>query len=307
MTVGLKRWSAMATALVGFCLAGTTACNRRMLAAFFDVPAGPAPSATSDSARARTDVASPLVALSTAAAAPKPFVPFGGALTEDSAVPRLPRDQAGNVDWTAALRTGVIRPSVSLSGVDSAAGRLLRFPFDFNLPPGQDTAVVTWFPHTGHTEWMTCSACHARIFPYKRPLKLSMDALGEGKFCGECHGPVAFPIETGCERCHPRQEMPADEGKPVLLGTLRLRRVDGDTLDPPRAVFPHWVHRARFVCTACHDQLFDLKAGRAAVTMDLISQGKACGVCHDGKRAFAPDFGACERCHVPPRPTAKPE
>jgi c(7)-type cytochrome triheme protein len=116
---------------------------------------------------------------------------------------------------------------------------------------------------------------------------------------------VAFPIETGCERCHPKEEMPAGEARPELLGTTRLRRLAGDTLEPPRAVFPHWVHRTRYLCSACHEQLFEMKAGKSVGSMDLISSGKSCGVCHNGRQAFSADFGACDRCHVPPSKPAR--
>lgn len=304
LKTGWKPRRVGALALLACLVAGATACNRRMLAVFFDIPVERDGAVAKAPARAGRDSVPSAKAVADATPAAKPFVPFGGSLAEDSVVPLLPRDHAGNVDWTAALRSGVVRPAASLSGVDSATTRLLRFTFDFFLPPGEDTTVTTWFPHTGHTEWMACSSCHVQLFPYRRPVKLSMDALSEGKYCGACHGPVAFPIETGCERCHPKEEMAAGEAPPALLGTTRLRRVEGDTLEPPRSVFPHWVHRARYVCATCHDQLFEMKAGKAAVSMDLISQGKSCGVCHDGKRAFSADFGACDRCHVPPkRPT----
>ena len=304
LNTGWKLRRVRALALLACLMTGVTACNRRMLAVFFDIPVEPAGAAAKASARGARDSVPSAKAVADATPAAKPFVPFGGSLAEDSVVPLLPRDHAGNVDWTAALRSGVVRPTVSPSGVDSATTRLLRFGFDFFLPPGEDTTVTTWFPHTGHTEWMACSSCHVRLFPYRRPVKLSMDALFEGKYCGACHGPVAFPIETGCERCHPKEEMAAGEAPPALLGTIRLRRVSGDTLEPPRSIFPHWVHRARYVCATCHDQLFEMKAGKAAVSMDLISQGKSCGVCHDGKRAFSADCGACDRFHAPPkRPT----
>jgi c(7)-type cytochrome triheme protein len=294
-----------ALALLAGMVIGATACNRRMLAVFFDIPVEQVGAAAKASAGTARDSVSTATTVPDATPAAKPFAPFGGSLAEDSVVPKLPRDHAGNVDWSAALRSGVVRPVATLSGVDSASTRLLRFTFDFFLPPGDDTTVTTWFPHTGHTEWMNCNSCHVQLFPYRRPVKMSMDALSEGKYCGACHGPVAFPMETGCERCHPKEELTAGEAPPALLGTIRLRRVSGDTLDPPRSIFRHWVHRARYVCSTCHDQLFAMKAGKAAVSMDLISQGKSCGVCHDGKRAFSADFEACDRCHVPPKRPAK--
>ncbi|TAK03473.1 c-type cytochrome, partial [bacterium] len=38
--------------------------------------------------------------------------------------------------------------------------------------------------------------------------------------------------------------------------------------DVPPAVFPHWFHRIRFKCYACHPSIFQMKAGANAITMD---------------------------------------
>ena len=65
----------------------------------------------------------------------------------------------------------------------------------------------------------------------------------------------------------------------------------------PAAVFPHYVHRIQFKCNVCHDAIFEMKAGANAVTMDAITGGKFCGTCHNGSKAFAPNFDACPRCH----------
>ncbi len=61
-------------------------------------------------------------------------------------------------------------------------------------------------------------------------------------------------------------------------------------------VFPHWWHRAIFTCKVCHTEIgFVMKAGGNNISMADIVNGKWCGRCHDGKRAFAPV--ACNRCH----------
>ena len=67
--------------------------------------------------------------------------------------------------------------------------------------------------------------------------------------------------------------------------------------DVPPAVFPHWVHRMQYKCTACHEELFKMKAGADEITMDMIQAGKACGSCHNGKAAFVSNFDTCPRCH----------
>lgn len=82
-------------------------------------------------------------------------------------------------------------------------------------------------------------------------------------------------------------------------GDVKLKRSDPEAGLPP-AVFPHWKHRIRFTCYACHPGLFEMKAGAMAMTMDALMAGKACGVCHNGTTAWAIDFETCNRCHREP-------
>ena len=65
----------------------------------------------------------------------------------------------------------------------------------------------------------------------------------------------------------------------------------------PPATFPHFAHRMQFKCFVCHDAIFEMKAGANAVTMDKVSAGKFCGVCHNETIAFGPTFESCQRCH----------
>ena len=244
---------------------------------------------------------------------PGPRPAFEGTLDPDSAVKMLPRDHAGNIDWAAALRTGIIRPRTVLPGRAAPDTQGFQFDYDFNYA-GPDTLFDAYFPHSTHTQWLTCNTCHARIFPY-RDTKMKMADIFMGKFCGECHGKVAFPVMTACERCHVRLPVPAGRAKPELLGTITLARaapdsasggvVEGNaagvsTTALPAARFPHWVHRSRYLCKSCHMELFVPKAGANRITMQLISKGESCGTCHDGKTAFGAGFGSCNRCHVPP-------
>lgn len=69
--------------------------------------------------------------------------------------------------------------------------------------------------------------------------------------------------------------------------------------DYPPVVFPHWRHRIRFKCSACHPQIFEMKKGANAITMDAIRQGEFCAKCHNGDVAFEVTFQSCSRCHKP--------
>lgn len=62
-------------------------------------------------------------------------------------------------------------------------------------------------------------------------------------------------------------------------------------------VFPHWFHRVRYSCKACHGDLgIKLKAGANAITMVKIIDGQYCGACHNGNVAWSAE--QCDLCHT---------
>jgi c(7)-type cytochrome triheme protein len=65
----------------------------------------------------------------------------------------------------------------------------------------------------------------------------------------------------------------------------------------PAVVFPHWAHRVRFRCYACHPDPFAMESGANPISMDRLKEGQFCGRCHDGRTAFAVGFDTCTRCH----------
>lgn len=70
-------------------------------------------------------------------------------------------------------------------------------------------------------------------------------------------------------------------------------------------VFSHDIHLAKYNnnCRICHNTLFNLKT-RKRFTMIEMEQGKSCGACHTGIKAFSvSDNAECNRCHKgKPRP-----
>lgn len=89
------------------------------------------------------------------------------------------------------------------------------------------------------------------------------------------------------------------EGSAALAveGDIVFKREGGEGGTSP-AVFPHWIHRIRYKCYACHPALFGMKAGANKISMGAIQEGKFCGACHDGKAAWGVTFETCNRCHV---------
>ena len=83
----------------------------------------------------------------------------------------------------------------------------------------------------------------------------------------------------------------------AVEGDIVFKRAGGEGGVPP-AVFPHWFHRIRFKCYACHPSIFQMKAGADNITMDAIGEGKFCGTCHNGKIAWEIGFNTCPKCHA---------
>ncbi len=71
---------------------------------------------------------------------------------------------------------------------------------------------------------------------------------------------------------------------------------------PGQVVFNHTTHvdAANPDCTVCHPKVFRiLKSSRAARTPIVharMEKGQQCGMCHDGKKAFALEDD-CTNCH----------
>lgn len=83
----------------------------------------------------------------------------------------------------------------------------------------------------------------------------------------------------------------------AVEGDIVFKRAGGEG-GVPVAVFPHWFHRIRFKCYACHPSIFEMKAGANKIAMDAIQEGKFCGACHNGKVAWPVSFDTCSKCHV---------
>lgn len=89
-----------------------------------------------------------------------------------------------------------------LAGVGVAVEGDIRFQRKGGVAVEMPPAL---FPHWVHRIRYKCYVCHDSIFQMKAGANdVSMDAIGQGKFCGACHnGKTAFAVafET-CGRCH---------------------------------------------------------------------------------------------------------
>ena len=123
----------------------------------------------------------------------------------------LPRDEENKVDWERADDEGLIAPSASIDNSDVEEQVMdLRVVIKFNDMLIKDVV----FSHEIHTYWLNCESCHPKVFiPEVAANRMTMKEIRDGKYCGLCHGMVAFPtnvidapnFRANCLRCHRAQ------------------------------------------------------------------------------------------------------
>jgi c(7)-type cytochrome triheme protein len=72
----------------------------------------------------------------------------------------------------------------------------------------------------------------------------------------------------------------------------------GSDLGP--VIFSHEYHvnKAKNKCTDCHVKIFPMKKQELKNAQAAFAEGKYCGSCHDGKKAFSATAKAdCTKCH----------
>jgi len=120
----------------------------------------------------------------------------------------LPRDEENKVDWERAVDEGLIAPLASIDNSDVDEQIMdLRVVIKFNDMLIKDVV----FSHEVHTFWLNCESCHPKVFiPEVAANRMTMKEIRDGKYCGLCHGAVAFPtnvidapnFRANCLRCH---------------------------------------------------------------------------------------------------------
>lgn len=112
----------------------------------------------------------------------------------------LPRDKYGMVDWAEGVRRGIMNP---LSSINETAKDEKPLDLDIIIRSKKRFMTNVLFPHDTHTYWLSCKICHPGIFAEKKGgnPKMTMWKIVRGKYCGRCHGRVAFPLRE-CYRCH---------------------------------------------------------------------------------------------------------
>ncbi len=78
------------------------------------------------------------------------------------------------------------------------------------------------------------------------------------------------------------------------------KTVEFSPMGAGKVVFSGKVHADHGLkCSNCHPAIFKMKKGADAITMKDINDGKFCGTCHNGTKAFATNNAAnCAKCHM---------
>lgn len=119
----------------------------------------------------------------------------------------MPKDKYGLTNWVAMVNQGLIQPRGSL---DPAAIEAPAFDLDIVIESKSDFVNDVLFTHRVHNYWFNCDNCHPKLFEMaKGTNKMNMKGIGEGRWCGACHGKVAFPL-ADCMRCHSQAKAAVD-------------------------------------------------------------------------------------------------
>ncbi|MCB2181565.1 MAG: hypothetical protein KQH63_06040 [Desulfobulbaceae bacterium] len=115
----------------------------------------------------------------------------------------MPPSVYGNkIDWMQAEVDGKITPKDFLPGISLQKTAKLVNKRDEPRTPALPGLPDIIFSHSKHVVWNGCGMCHPDTFALETgKTKMSMKEITQGKFCGRCHGTIAFALND-CSRCH---------------------------------------------------------------------------------------------------------
>lgn len=116
---------------------------------------------------------------------------------------KMPNANYGNkIDWNEAEDSGVIVVKDYIEGVTFESENKMSNLRDEPMAPTLPGLPGIIFSHKLHVAWTGCGMCHPAPFALETgKTKMSMKEISDGKFCGVCHGSVAFPLND-CSKCH---------------------------------------------------------------------------------------------------------
>jgi c(7)-type cytochrome triheme protein len=77
------------------------------------------------------------------------------------------------------------------------------------------------------------------------------------------------------------------------------KTVEFDAKGAGKVIFDGKIHADKGAkCKDCHPAVFKMKKGADVITMKDMNDGKFCGTCHNGTKAFSTKEAAnCAKCH----------
>ncbi len=117
----------------------------------------------------------------------------------------FPKARFGNkIDWLKAEEAGLIKLQDELEGGFIKAEDF-KVPDDIELNTTDAEMPDILFSHEKHAIWNGCELCHPQIFHIKKSSTVfDMQEIFDGKYCGACHGKVAF-TSMDCHLCHTKE------------------------------------------------------------------------------------------------------
>jgi c(7)-type cytochrome triheme protein len=119
---------------------------------------------------------------------------------------KLPKERLGNgINWQKAEEANLIKLKDFIKDISVKRKKRLKDPRELEVSLGETVMPDIIFSHKKHAVWSGCELCHPELFGVKEgDTVYSMKEIFDGKYCGVCHGIVAFP-NNDCQRCHTKE------------------------------------------------------------------------------------------------------
>ncbi|OKY74694.1 MAG: hypothetical protein BM485_12710 [Desulfobulbaceae bacterium DB1] len=113
-----------------------------------------------------------------------------------------PAIYGNKIDWMKAEEEGLIKLKDFLDGISLQKDAKMVNNRDEPRSPSLPGLPDIVFSHKKHVVWSGCGMCHPDTFALESgKTEMSMKEITQGKFCGRCHGTIAFALND-CSHCH---------------------------------------------------------------------------------------------------------